>query len=289
MRKAAIIIIIGIILYPFLTTLSFVVDQRQYAIVFAGGEIKQIISEPGLYFKMPAPMQTLVKLDRRTLTAEANEPAKMLTSDKKNVFVDAFLRWRITDPKLYFASYSGGENQVRDRVLQVAKLALNDEVSKRTMSDMVSGDRGKLLESIQKKVADETRSSGIEIVDVRIRRVEHVDNAPVYEQMKVDLARALNERTATGVADAEKIRGDADKESAKILADAYRDAQKIRGEADANASRLYAQAFGQNPEFAKFYRTLEAYRASFNSRNDVLVVDPSSEFFRYMKNPKAAK
>ena len=288
MRKIFLLILIGLFLYPFASTIAFLVDQRSYAVVIGQGEIKRIISETGWHYKLPMPMQDVKILDRRTLTAEMTEPEKIVTADKKNISVDSLVRWRIVDPRLFYTSFSGSVQQAHDRVLKTLNIVLNEEIKKRKMSEVVSGDRGKMIEGAQNKLVESAKLLGIEIVDVRMRRVDYVDSSSVFEQMKADLMRAVNEQKANGTADLDKIRAEADKQQTVILAEAYRESQRIRGDGDAKASRLYAQAFGQNPEFAKFYRSLEAYRASFNSRNDVLVVDPSSEFFKYMKNPKAA-
>jgi len=288
MKKSFLIVVVGLILFPFVSTIGFVVDQRQYAIVFALGEVKQVISEPGLYFKLPAPLQNVIKLDRRILTTDSSEPDRIITAEKKNILVDTFVKWRIVDPKLYFVSFTGDEQRAQDRMLQITKSALNDEITKRTVAEVISGERIKLMADIQKKMTDEAKPIGIEILDVRLKRVDYVDqiNASVYDRMKAERLRVANELRSTGFAESEKIRADADRQRTVIIAEAFRDAQKIRGEGDAKASRLYAQAFGQNPEFFKFYRSLEAYRATFNSRSDVMVVDPSSEFFKYMKNSK---
>ncbi len=288
MRKFFLVILVGLFLYPFASTVAFLVDQRYYAVVIGQGEIKWIIADTGWHYKLPMPLQDVVMLDRRTLTAEMSEPEKIITADKKNISVDSFVRWRIVDPKLFYASFGNSEQQAHDRVLKTLSGVLNEEIKKRKMSEVVSGDRSKMIEGARMMLVESAKAIGIEIVDVRMRRVDYADSSSVYEQMKADLVRATNEQKANGAAELEKIRADVDKQQTVIVANAYRDAQKIRGDGDAKAARLYAQAFGQNPEFAKFYRSLEAYRASFNSRNDVLVVDPSSEFFKYMKNPKAA-
>ena len=290
MKKAFVIIVVGLILFPFVSTTGFVVDQRKYAIVFGMGEIKQVISEPGWYFKLPVPLENVILLDRRILTTEATEPDRIITAEKKNILVDTYVKWRISDPKLYYVSFSGDEQRAQDRMLQISKSALNDEITKRTVGEVISGERVKLMAAIQKKMQDEAKQIGIDIVDVRLKRVDYVDqiNSSVYDRMKAERTRVANELRSTGSAESEKIRADAERQRTVIIAEAFRDAQKIRGEGDAKASRLYAQAFGQSPEFYKFYRSLEAYRATFNNRSDVMVVDPSSEFFKYMKNSKPA-
>ncbi|MDB5795268.1 MAG: hflC [Noviherbaspirillum sp.] len=279
----AIVILIGA---SILLSTLFVVDQRQYAIVFALGEVKQVISEPGLHFKLPPPFQNVLFLDKRILTLDTPEADRFITAEKKNILVDAYVKWRITDPKLYFVSFGGEERRANDRMSQIVKAALNDEITKRTVREVISGERGKVMASIHKKVIDEAKQIGVEIIDVRLKRVDYVDqiNSSVYERMKSERARVANELRSTGAAESEKIRADADRQRTVILAEAYRDAENVRGDGDAKASTIYAQAFGQNPEFFKFYRSLEAYRASFRNRNDLMVIDPNSEFFSYFKN-----
>jgi membrane protease subunit HflC len=267
----------------------FIVDQRQYAIVFALGEVKEVISEPGLHVKLPPPFQNILFLDRQILTLETPETDRFITAEKKNILVDAFVKWRIAKPKLYFVSFNGDEQRARDRMSQIIKAALNDEITKRTVREVISGERDKIMGAIQQKVAKESEQIGIEIVDVRLKRVEYVEqiNASVYDRMKSERLRVANDLRSKGSAESEKIRADADRQRTVLLAEAYRDAEKIRGEGDAKASQIYAQAFGQNPEFYKFYRSLEAYRTSFKNRSDVMVVDPNSEFFKYFRSSEA--
>jgi modulator of FtsH protease HflC len=275
-----------VILLSILLSTLFVVDQRQYAIVFALGEVKQVINEPGLHFKLPPPFQNIIFLDKRILTLDTPEADRFITAEKKNILVDAYVKWHITEPRLYFVSFSGDERRAQDRMSQIVKAALNDEITKRTVREVISGERGKVMDAIRKKVTEEAKQIGVEIVDVRLKRVDYVEqiNNSVYDRMKAERARVANELRSTGSAESEKIRADADRQRTVILAEAYREAENVRGDGDAKASQIYAQAFGQNPEFFKFYRSLEAYRASFKSRSDVVVVDPSSEFFKYFKS-----
>jgi membrane protease subunit HflC len=290
MNRIVAALIAGFIAIMLLSSTVFVVDQRKYAIVFALGEVKEVISEPGLYFKLPPPFQNVMYLDKRVLTIDTPEPERFITAEKKNILVDAFVKWRIADPKLYFRSFGGDESRARDRMSQIVKAALNDEITKRTVREVISGQRGKVMEAILAKVALESKTIGVAIVDVRLKRVDYVEqiNNSVYDRMKSERVRVANELRSTGSADSEKIRADADKQRTVILAEAYREAEKIRGEGDAKASQIYAEAFGKNPEFYKFYRSLEAYRASFKDKGDVMVVDPSSEFFKYFKGGGAA-
>ena len=286
MKKFFWIVVAGLLLYPFVSTTGFVVDERQYAIV-SSGEVKQVISEPGFYFKMPIPFQRVALLDRKVQTTES-DLGSIVTSDKHSLKAEAYVKWRIANPKQFFVAFSGDQQRVQDRMAEIAKVALGDEIAKLDMNELVSGDRTKLLDAVQKRMVEDTKSVGIEIIDARLMRVNFAETstAVVLEGMNADMAKVASEVRATGTADAEKIRAEADRQKAITVADAYRDAQKIRGEGDAKAAHIYAQAYGQNPEFAKFWRSLEAYRESFKNRTDVVVVDPSSEFFKYMRNPK---
>jgi len=287
-RIISYLIAVAIALWVLSSTL-FIVDQRQYAIVFALGEVKEVISDPGLHAKLPPPFQNVLFLDKQTLTLETPETDRFITAEKMNILVDAFVKWRITKPKLYFVSFGGDEHRARDRLSQIIKAALNDEITKRTVREVISGERGKIMDAIQQKVSKEAEQIGVEIVDVRLKRVEYVEqiNASVYDRMKSERLRVANDLRSQGAAESEKIRADADRQRTVLLAEAYRDAENIRGEGDAKASQIYAQAFGQNPEFYKFYRSLEAYRASFKTRSDMMVVDPNSEFFKYFRSPEA--
>jgi membrane protease subunit HflC len=290
MNRLIAIVVVVIAALAILFSTLFIVDQRQYAIVFALGEVKQVITEPGLHVKLPRPFQTVVFLDKRILTLDTPEADRFITAEKKNILVDAFVKWRIADPKLYFISFGGDERRAQDRMAQIVKASLNDEITKRTVRDVIAGERGKVMDAIRSKVAVEARQIGADIVDVRLKRVDYVEqiNNSVYERMKSERARVANELRSTGAAESEKIRADADRQRTVILAEAYRDAETVRGDGDAKASQIYADAFGQNPDFFRFYRSLEAYRASFRNRSDVLVVDPNSEFFRYFRSPETA-
>jgi membrane protease subunit HflC len=291
MNRFATILITGFIALMLLSSTVFVVDQRKFAIVFALGEVKQVIAEPGLHFKLPPPFQNVVYLDKRIQTLDPKEADRFITAEKMNILVDAFVKWRVTEPRLYFVSFGGDEGRAGDRMQQIVKAALNDEITKRTVREVISGQRVKVMESIRSKVVDEAKQIGVQIVDVRLKRVDYVEqiNNSVYERMKAERMRVANEARSTGAAESEQIRADADKQRTVILAEAYREAQKIKGEGDAKASQIYAEAFGRNPEFYKFYRSLEAYRASFKNKADVMLVDPQSEFFKYFKSAGSGK
>ncbi|HRD93562.1 MAG TPA: protease modulator HflC [Accumulibacter sp.] len=263
----------------------FTVDQRQHAIVFQLGEVRSVIEEPGLYFKWPM-IQNVRYFDKRILTLDSTEPERFITSEKKNVLVDSFTKWKIVDPRLYYVSVAGDEARARTRLSQTVNAGLREEFGKRTVHDVVSGERDQLMEMMREKADLDARKIGVQIVDVRVKRVELPNDVSesVYRRMDAERKRVANELRSQGAAEAEKIRADADKQREVIVAEAYRDAQKRKGEGDAKAAATYAQAYEKNPEFYSFYRSLEAYRNSFNGKNDVLVVEPSSDFFKYMKS-----
>ena len=268
-----------------LGAMIFTVDQRQHAIVFQLGEVREVISEPGLYFKWPM-IQNVRYFDKRILTLDSAEPERFITSEKKNVLVDSFVKWRIIDPQLYYVSVAGDEARAKTRLSQTVNAGLREEFGKRTVHEVVSGERDKIMEEMRDKADLDARKIGVQIVDVRLKRVDLPTEVSesVYRRMEAERKRVANELRSEGAAEAEKIRADADKQREVIVAEAYRDAQKIKGEGDAKAAATYAQAFGQSPEFYAFYRSMEAYRGSFGNKSDVLVVEPNSDFFKYMKH-----
>ncbi|MBN9425219.1 MAG: protease modulator HflC [Burkholderiales bacterium] len=263
----------------------FVVDQRQYAVVFALGEIRQVIDKPGLHFKLPPPFQNVEYFDKRILTIDTADSDRFITSEKLNVMIDTFVKWRIIDPRAFIRSVGGSEQIAIDRINRSLRDSLNNEIARRTVADMVSSARNQVVDNVRGKVDEDSRQIGVEIVDVRLKRVDFAPEVSerVFARMESERKQVANERRATGSAESEKIRADADRQREVILAEAYREAQRIKGEGDARSAALFAGAFGQNPEFASFYRSLEAYRASFRNRSDVMVLDPSSDFFKYFR------
>jgi len=287
MNRLVTLFVAGFIALMLLSSTVFVVDQRRFAIVFALGQVRDVITEPGLHFKLPPPFQNVIYLDKRILTLDTPDADRFITAEKKNILVDAFVKWRITDPRLYYVSFNGDESRARDRMSQIVKAALNDEITKRTVREVISGERGRVMEAVKAKVVDEAKEIGVGVVDVRLKRVDYIDqiNNSVYERMKAERVRVANELRSTGAAESEQIRADADRQRTVIIAEAFREAEKIKGDGDAKATAIYAESFGKNPEFARYYRSLEAYRATFKNRGDVMVVDPNSEFFKYFKQP----
>jgi len=291
MNRVAYWLVSGFIALMLISSMVFVVDQRRFALVFALGEVKEVIATPGLHFKLPPPFQNVVYLDKRILTLDTPNADRFITAEKKNILVDSFVKWRITDPRLYYVSFTGDENRAKTRLAQVITAALADEITKRTVREVISGERNTVMKAVLAKVAADSGQFGVQVVDVRLKRVDYTDQIKnsVYERMKAERTRVANELRSTGAAESEKIRADADRQRTVILAEAFRDAEKIKGEGDARASQIYSEAFGKNPEFYKFYRSLEAYRNTFNKQSDVMVLDSNSEFFKYFKNPGAGK
>ena len=267
----------------------FTVDQRQYAIVFQLGEVKEVISEPGLNAKLPF-IQNVRYFEKRILTMDTPEPERFITSEKKNVLVDHFVKWRIVDPRLYYESVAGDEARARTRLTQTVNAGLREEFGQRTVHDVVSGERDKVMEIVRTKTDRDARTFGVEIVDLRLKRVDlpaEVSES-VYRRMEAERKRVANNLRSEGAAIAERIRADADRQSELIIAEAYRESQRIKGEGDAEATRIFNEAYGRDPDFFSYYRSLEAYRESFARRDDVLVLDPSSSFFKYFKAPQPA-
>jgi membrane protease subunit HflC len=290
MKKSIGNTLIGLAAALILLSMSmFVVDQRQNAIVFQLGEIVRVLTKPGLNFKVPL-MQNVRFFDSRIQTLDAGEPERYITAEKKNVMVDAFIKWRIVDVKQYYISVGGDEERAKTRLLQTVNSSMREEFGKRTIHEVVSGEREQIMNVLRTKTDADARKIGIEVLDVRLKRVDFPSEISdsVYRRMDAERKRVANELRASGAAEGEKIKADADRQRQVILAEAYRKAQKTKGEGDARATALYAAAFGRDAEFYAFYRSLEAYKQSFKDKNDVMVLDPSSAFFKYLKSPSRA-
>ena len=269
----------------------FVVDQRQTVIVLQLGEMVGVKTAPGLYFKIPL-IQNVRYFDSRILTFDSVEPERFITAEKKNVMVDSFVKWRIADVKQYYVSVGGDEIRAKTRLMQTVNSSMREEFGKRTINEVVSGERDKIMDTLRQKADLDARKIGVQVLDVRLKRVDFPTeiSESVYRRMDAERKRVANELRATGNAESEKIRADADRQREVTLADAYRDAQKIKGDGDAKSSAIYAAAFGRNAEFYAFYRSMDAYRQSFKNKSDVMVMDPSSTFFKYLKgSSKASK
>jgi membrane protease subunit HflC len=271
----------------------FVVDQRQFGVVLALGQIKEVITEPGLNFKLPPPFQNVSYIDKRLLTLDSTDNEPMLTAEKQRVVIDWYVRWRISEPTEYIRNVGTTEAAGASQLNRVVRNAFQEEINKRTVKELLSLKREALMEDVKGEVLAQVRGAkpwGVDVIDVRITRVDYVDaiTESVYRRMEAERKRVANELRSTGAAEGEKIRADADRQREVAVANAYRDAQKYKGEGDAEAARLYSEAFGRDPQFAQFYRSLDAYKASFASKNDVMVLDPaSSEFFKTMRGGQA--
>jgi membrane protease subunit HflC len=278
----------------------FVVDQRQFGVVYALGQIKEVITEPGINWKLPPPFQNVSYIDKRLLTLDSADAEPMLTAEKQRVVVDWYIRWRISDPTEYIRNVGLDEGAGANQLARVVRNAFQEEINKRTVKELIATQREALMADVKREVVAAVAGAkpwGVEVVDVRITRADYVEaiTESVYRRMEAERKRVANELRSTGAAEGEKIRADADRQREVTVANAYRDAQKIKGEGDAEAARIYAEAFGKDPQFAQFYRSLEAYKASFNKKSDVMVLDPaSSDFFKVMRGggpaaPAAAK
>jgi modulator of FtsH protease HflC len=290
MNRLAFFLAAAVAILMLVSSTLFVVDQRQFAVVYALGQFKNVITEPGLKFQLPPPFQNVVFLDRRIQTLDGPQGQPIFTAEKKTLVIDWLVKWRLINPKKFILTNGNSIQGLETRLSPIVQAAFNEEVTKRTVQAMLATDRDSVMQDVQKRLISEAQQFGIEIVDVRIKRVDFSSNITdsVYARMKSERKRVANEIRSMGVADSEKIRADANRQREVILAEANRDAQKIKGEGDAIASNLYAEAFNRDPQFAHFYRSLEAYTASFRNKSDVLVVDPSSDFFRSMRGSGAA-
>lgn len=268
----------------------YIVDERQQAILFQLGEVIDVKTEPGLYFKIPI-VQNVRYFENRILTMDAEEPERFITSEKKNVLVDLFVKWRIIDVKQYYISVRGDEGLAQTRLAQTINASLRDEFGNRTVHDVVSGERDVIMEIMRQKADADARSIGVEVVDVRLKRVDLPQEVSesVYRRMEAERKRVANELRSTGAAESEKIRADADRQREILLAEAYREAQKTMGDGDSQAAATYATAFQKDPEFYAFWRSMDAYRQSFKNKGDMMVLEPTSDFFKYLKNPAINK
>jgi membrane protease subunit HflC len=271
-----------------LSSMLFVVDQRQFGVVYALGEIKDVVTEPGLHFKLPPPFRSVSYIDKRLLTLDSTDVEPIYTAEKQRVVIDWYVRWRISEPSEYIRNVGVDEKAGANQLNRVVRNAFQEEINKYTLKDLLSQKREALMADVKREVLDKVRGAqplGMDVVDVRITRVDYVEaiTESVYRRMEAERKRVANELRSTGAAEGEKIRADADRQREVTIANAYRDAQKVKGEGDAEAARTYAESFGRDPQFAQFYRSLDAYKASFSKKSDVMVLDPSSDFFKAMR------
>jgi membrane protease subunit HflC len=275
-----------LILVVVMASTMFIVDERRFAVVYALGEIKKVIIEPGLKFQLPPPLQNVVFLDRRIQTLDSPETRPLFTAEKKSLVIDWLVKWRIVEPRQFILNNGTDIRNVENRLSPIVQAAFNEEITKRDVRAVLSSEREGIMKGVMKRLADDAKSFGIEIVDVRIKRVDFAAAVTdsVYKAMVTERNYVASNLRSLGKAEGEQIKADADKQSVVMLAEANREAQRIKGEGDAKATSIYADAFGRDPQFAQFYRSLDAYREAFHSKADILVVDPSSsEFFRVMR------
>ncbi len=289
-RYLSILVLLSVLGF-FASSCLFIVDQRQFALVFALGEIKKVIEKPGLYFKLPQPLQNIVYFEKRTLTIDTPDTDRFITKEKQNVVVDTYVKWRIEDARKFYTSVAGRIASANDRISRALRDGLNNEIATRTVNDVISGEREKVMENVTRRVAEDASQIGVKIVDVRLRRVEFADEIrdSVFRRMESERKAIASERRSEGAAEAEKIRANADRQRVGILAQAYKQAQDIKGTGDAESAASYAEAFGQDPDFAEFYRSLKAYRESFKNSSDLIVTDPSSDFFNFFQSNRGSR
>ena len=259
----------------------FTVDEREKALLLRLGEIEQVGFEPGIHFKVPF-INNVRKFDGRVLTMDA-EPETYLTAEKKNVVVDAFVKWRIKDEAKYFTVLGGDERRTNTRMSQIVKDGLREEFARRTIQEVISGERAEIMDIARVTADVKAQEFGVEVIDVRVKRIDLKGDVSesVYRRMEAERTRVAKDFRSKGAEAAERIRADADKQRTVILAEAYREAEQLRGEGDAQSAEIYALAYNKDPEFYSFYRSLNAYKASFKDKNDVMVIEPDADFFRY--------
>ena len=290
MNRIGFIVSTLLVALALLSSMLFVVDQRQFGVVYAFGQIKDVIVQPGLNFKLPPPLQNVSYLDKRLLTLDSVDTEPMLTAEKQRVVIDWYVRWRISDPSQYIRNVGLDETAGANQLNRVVRNAFQEEVNRRTVRELLSVKREQVVADVKREVLEVVKGAkpwGVDVVDVRITRADYVEaiTESVYRRMEAERKRVANELRSTGAAEGEKIRADADRQREVAVANAYRDAQKVKGEGDALAASTYAEAFGRDPSFAQFYRSLEAYKSSFSKKSDVIVVDPNStDFFRAFRN-----
>lgn len=266
----------------------FIVDEREYVALFQFGEIRKTDYAPGIYLKTPF-VQNVKRFDRRILTLD-NQPERFLTLEKKNVIVDFFVKWRIKDVAAYYRATSGEESRALDRLSDIIRKGLRAEFGRRTIKEAVSGERSEIMRNLNQTANEQVAGLGIEVVDVRVQRIDLPDDVSesVYNRMRSERKRVAADLRAKGAEEAEKIRADADREREVILANAYREAETIRGAGDAKSADIYAKAYGKNPEFYSFYRSLGVYQQTWSDSNDIMVLEPDGELFRYF-NPEGGR
>jgi membrane protease subunit HflC len=282
--RTNLLLIIAVVVVILARMSVFTVDQRDYALKFQFGEIVKSDYKPGLHFKVPF-VQNVVRYPNRIMNYEHQEE-KFLTGEKKNLIVDYFVTWRVVDPAQYYRSVRGDEDLATDRLSAIIKEGIKAAISQRTVQEVVSAERSELMEEMLKVTRERTPELGVQVVDVRVKRIdlsEEVSDS-VYNRMRQERQRVASQLRAEGDEEYERIRADADRQRTVILSEAYRDAERIRGAGDARASEIYASAYEKDRDFYSFYRSMQAYRQAIGRDQDVLVLEPDSEFFKFLQN-----
>src|SRR5690554_1671388 len=280
-----------VIVLAVLSSCVFVVRERDAALVFALGEVRDTITEPGLYFKFPPPFENVVRLDKRLQTIETSDPERIQTAEKKNLLIDSFVKWRISDPRLFYVTFGANDRAAVERLQAQIRDALNASVNVRTVKEVVSNERDTIMREVLSNVEARAKPLGVEVVDVRLRRIDFAPeiSESVYRRMEAERKQEANRLRATGMADSERVRAQADRQRQELLATAYAEAEATRGRGDAEAASIFAQAYGKNPEFYSFYKSLEGYSSAFSSKDDMLVITPDSQFFRFWNHKQGAE
>jgi membrane protease subunit HflC len=287
MNRIGFIVSSLLVVLALLASTLFVVDQRQFGVVYAFGQIRHVITEPGLHAKLPPPFQNVSYIDKRLLVLENSDTDPMLTAEKQRVVIEWFVRWRVSDPSQFIRNVGLDEKAGASQLNRVVRNAFQEQINRRPVSELLTS-REALVSGVKREVQLAVQGEkpwGIDVVDVRITRIDYVESITesVFRRMVAERQRVANELRSTGAAEGERIRADADRQREVTIANAYREAQKVKGEGDAEAARIFAEAFGRDPQFAQFYRSLDAYKAAFSKKSDVMVLDPSSEFFKAMR------
>lgn len=274
-------------IFAFSQTL-FIVDEREFAMVRQLGEVVAIKDQPGLNFKLPF-IQNVSKYSKQILTLDSPDSERFNTKENQPVQVDSFVKWQIVDAKEFYRAVGGDEKQAERRIGQTITSLLREEFGRRTLLEVISGDREKIMASVRESAEADAKKVGAKIIDVRLKRIDFDDSVStrVFDRMRSERQRVAAEARSNGAAEGERIKADADKQAQVILADAYKKAQEMQGTGDAKAASVYSSAYGQNPEFYSFYRSLDAYKATFKNKSDVMVLDPSSDFFKFLKQSGA--
>ena len=282
--------IVGLVIFlAIASSCVFIVRERDAALVFTLGEVRTTITEPGLYFKFPPPFETVTLLDKRLQTIETQDPERIQTAEKKNLLIDSFVKWRISDPRLFYVTFGANDRAAVERLQAQIRDALNASVNVRTVKAVVSNERDTIMREILSNVKDRAQPLGVEVVDVRLRRIDFVReiSESVFRRMEAERKQEANRLRAGGFADSERIRAQADREREELLADAYAKSEAIRGDGDGQAASIYANAYNVNPDFYSFYKSLEGYKSAFTGDKDTLVISPNSDFFKFWSQSDA--